>query len=120
MISANDVLHVISEIHQYSVLLLELRDSTTYGISHSKNGRLSYFRYEGKLNRSERRTLVDQVCSGEAGDKVRSLEVEQLLREIEGKKAKHIWLETVEAERRELGFMSMAELKSFLRTSRTH
>jgi hypothetical protein len=48
------------------------------------------------------------------------LTVEQFLQEIEGKKARHIWLETVSPERNELAFLSISELKTFLRSSRNH
>jgi hypothetical protein len=45
------------------------------------------------------------------------LSVDEFLQEIEGKKAKHIWLETVVPERKELAFLTIAELKNFLRSS---
>ena len=31
MISASDVLQILSELHQYSMILMELRDATTVG-----------------------------------------------------------------------------------------
>lgn len=120
MISVNDVLHVINEIHQYSLLLLELKDASTFGILHFPKEKLNYFRVERKLGRQERIDLIQRISGGEVPADVRHLTVDQFLQEIEGKKARHIWLETVEPERKELAFLSIAELKAFLRTSRNH
>lgn len=116
MISANDVLQIIGEIHQYSMLLVELKDATTFGISCSPSEKLNYFRVDRKLSTTERRELVKKLYSGETPGSLRSLPVEQFLLEIEGKKAKHIWLETRGVERKELGFLSISELKAFFRT----
>ena len=115
MISPSDLLHIISEIHQYSMLLVEFRDATTLGILHSDGDRMTYFRFQGKLDRGERNKLVEMIYSGAIPESVKSLALEEFLREIEGKKAKHIWLETGGAERREQGFMSISELIAFFR-----
>lgn len=120
MISANDLLQIIGEIHQYSMLLLELKNATTVGISHSSDGRVSYFRFEGKLGSAERSNLVKRICAGEMPDSVQPLSVEQFLHEIEGKKANHIWLEAVGPERRELAFVSIPELKAHFRAHSRH
>jgi len=115
MISASDVLQILSEIHQYSILLIELKDATTIGISHSSNGKLSYFAADRALGASERAQLVKEAYSGKIPDSVNSLSMEQVLAAMEGKKPRHIWLEAVGAERKELGFMSIAELKAHFR-----
>ncbi len=115
MISTSDLLHIISEIHQYSMLLVELRDATTFGILHSAGDRMTYFMFQGKLGRGERDKLVEMIYSGAMPQSVKPLALEEFLRGIEGKKAKHIWLEAGGAERREHGFMSISELKAFLR-----
>ena len=41
----------------------------------------------------------------------------ELIEEVDGQRAKHIWLEAVGHERREHGFLSIAELQTFLRTN---
>ena len=115
MISASDVLHIFSEIHQYSMLLIELRDATTLGISHSNEGKLMCFTVDEPLGASERVKFVKQVYSGRTPASLRPLPMEQFLTRIEGKKAKHIWLETESDERKELGFLSIAELKAHFR-----
>ena len=120
MISANDVLQVISEIHQYSLLLLELRDATTFGIVHSNDGKVNYFRLAGKMSRRERIDLVQKICGGIVSSPVFALPVDQFVREIEGKKARHVWLETVEPERTEMAFVSISELKSYLKSGSGH
>lgn len=120
MISANDILQVISEIHQYSMLLLELKDSATFGILHSPKDKVNYFKVEGRLGRRERVDLVQKIYGGKVPESLLSLPVEEFLREIEGKKTRHIWLETVTPERKELAFLSISELKAFLRSWRSH
>lgn len=116
MISANDILQILNESHQYSVILVELKDATTVGISHSLEGRLNCFILEGTLGASERARLVKEMSSGYSPKPLSHLPVEQFLSSIEGKKAKHIWLETGGTERKELAFVSIAELKAHLRT----
>ncbi len=116
MISANDVLQVISEIHQYSLLLLELKDTTILGILHSETDKVTYFKLTEKLGPLGRSKLVQQIYSGELPETLKPLPVEVFLREIEGKKARHIWLETGGRERKEHGFLSISELKAFFRS----
>lgn len=120
MISANDILQVISEIHQYSMLLLELKDSATLGILHAPKEKVNYFKLKGTLGRRERQNLMQLIYSGETPSSLLPLPVDQFLSEIEGKKTRHIWLETVSPERKELAFVSIAELKTFLRSARNH
>ena len=115
MISASDVLHIISEIHHYSLLLLELKEATTLGISHSASEKMTYFKLHGRLSQAERGELAEIFYSGKIPENVTPLAVDDFLAEIEGKKAKHIWLETSGRERREHGFMSISELKAFFR-----
>lgn len=115
MISASDAIQIISEIHQYSMLLVELRDATTLGIVRSAGDKMTYFKFQGTLGQGERGKLVETIYSGEIREPVKALPLEEFLREIEGRKAKHIWLETGGAERREHGFMSISELKAFFR-----
>jgi hypothetical protein len=115
MISASDVLQVLSEIHQYSIVLIELKEATTIGISHSSDGKLNYFAIARALGSSERARLVREIYSGKTTEGVNSLSMEQFLLSVEGKKPRHIWLETGGTERKELGFMSIAELKAHLR-----
>jgi hypothetical protein len=116
MISASDVLQIISEIHQYTMLLLELRDATTLGISHSGGDRMTYFKLQGKLGHLERGRLAQAFYSGAVPEGVTALPVEDFLGEIEGRKAKHIWLETGGKEHKEHGFVSISELKAFFRS----
>lgn len=115
MISPSDLLHIINEIHQYSMLLVELRDATTLGISRTASDRMVCFVCRGKLGRTERGKLMERAASGTMPGTVKALSLEQFLQEIEDKKAKHIWLETGGAEPREHGFMSISELKAFFR-----
>jgi hypothetical protein len=119
MISASDVLHIISEIHQYSMLLMEFKDATTLGILHSADDRMNYFKLTAKLTQTDRSRLVEAIYSGKIPEGVHPLTVEEFLREIEDKKMRHIWLETGRMDRREHGFMSISELKAFFRAHPT-
>lgn len=116
MITANDVLQILGEIHQYSMLLVELRDGTVLGVTQSSDGKLNYFKIQGALTPAQRRILVDKMYEGEWPATIMHLLVEDFLLEIEGKKPKHIWLETGGSQRRELGFMSISELKNHFRS----
>ena len=80
MISTSDLLHIISEIHQYSMLLVELRDATTFGILHSAGDRMTYFMFQGKLGRGERDKLVEMIYSGAMPQSVKPLALEEFLR----------------------------------------
>ena len=115
MISASDVLHILSEIHQFTLILIELKDSTTVGIYHLTDSSLGYFSLDGALSPGERIQLVNEVCIGKAPVSVEALTMEQFLTAIEGRKPRHIWLETGEGERKELGFMTIAELRAHFR-----
>jgi len=115
MISASDVLQILSEIHQYTVILIELKETATIGIYHSPEGSLNYFSVKKALSTGERSQLVNEVCIGKTPISAVALTMEQFLAAIEGRKPRHIWLETGEKERKELGFMSIAELKAHFR-----
>ena len=116
MISASDILQILSEVHQYSMVLLELTDAKTVGISHAADGKLNCFIFEGTLGLHDRKKLVREVAREKTPDALKHLPVEQLLSLIEGKKTKHIWLETKDPDRKEMAFVSITELKAYLRT----
>ena len=115
MMSASDVLQILSEIHQFTLILIELREPTTVGISHLSEGKLNYFSIHKTLDIRERNQLVNDIYSGKLPSSLDALTMEQFLKGIEGKKPKHIWLETGGMERKELGFMSIADLKAHFR-----
>ena len=116
MISAGDILHILSEVHQYSLLLIELKDATTLGISHLAEGKLTCFVINKPLRTVERTKVVKEIYDGKTSSAVKPLPIEQFLNLIEGSRVKHIWLETGDVERNELGFLSIAELKTHFRT----
>jgi len=115
MISASDVLQILSEIHQFSVILIELKEATTIGISHLPESKLNCFSVGKALRTSERIQLVNDLYAGKMPNSATSLTMEQFLKAIEDKKPRHIWLETGSTERKELGFMSITELKTHFR-----
>jgi hypothetical protein len=117
MISANDVLQAISEIHQYSMLLIELRNSTTVAILHTSEGTTSYFKVQGSLTAVERSNLAGKIRASDQHPGFSALTIEELIGAVDGQRARHIWLEAIGRERKEHGFLSIAELKAFLRTN---
>ncbi|HYB83718.1 MAG TPA: hypothetical protein VED86_00185 [archaeon] len=117
MISANDVLHAISEIHQYSMLLIEMKNATTVVIRHSLDGTMSYFKVEGSLKPNERHALAREMPKEKQFANLRHLTIEELMGVVDGQIANHIWLEAMGEDRKEHGFLSIAELKAFLRTN---
>jgi hypothetical protein len=116
MISPNDVLQIISEIHQYSMLLVEFRDETTFGIQRSTEDKLCFFKIVGKLGKEGRAELARRLSVGEMPESLRVLTFDEFLHDVECKRAKHIWLESAGLSRKELGFLSISELKSHFRT----
>jgi hypothetical protein len=115
MISANDVLQAISEIHQYSMLLIELKSATTVVIRHSADGTMSYFKVSGSLKSSERAALAREMPGEKQSIALKHLSIGELISELDGQKAHHIWLEAIGRDRKEHAFLSIAELKAFLR-----
>ena len=114
MISANDVLQAISEIHQYSMLLIELKNATTVAIRRSSDGTMSYLKVPGSLKPAERAALAKTGPNVEVTP-LKVLSIGELITELDGQRAHHIWLEAVGHDRKEHAFLSIAELKAFLR-----
>lgn len=113
-ITISDILQIVNEIHQYSTTLIQLSNRSTFGVSCSSSGQVTYFKAEKWLLQNERRNLAQKISAGDLST-VRPLSIEQFLRETEGKKTRHIWLETPECKRKELAFASLSELKAFFR-----
>jgi hypothetical protein len=102
------------------MLFLELKDSATFGICHYPKDKVSYFRVDKRLGRQERVAFVQEIYAGAIPSSLVSLSVDKFLQSIESKKARHIWLETLEPERKEHAFLSVSELKTFLKSWRNH
>ena len=109
MISANDVLQAISEIHQYSMLLIELKNATTVVIRHSADGTMSCFKVPGSLKPAQRAALAKTGPKVEEFP-VKVLSIGELIAELDGQRAHHIWLEAMGHDRKEHAFLSIAEL----------
>jgi len=120
MISVTDVLQIISEIHQYSMLLIELKEDGTVGITRSTGDTMTCFKMAINPKRADREALASKICAGEVPSAVRTVTVEEFLGEVEGKKVRHIWLESAGKGSKEHGFVSISELKTFFRTHPHH
>jgi len=99
------------------MLLIELKNSTTVVIRHSVDGTTSYFKVDGSLKPTERHELARRMPKADQSVNLKHLTIEQLIDEVDGQTAKHIWLEAMGADRKEHGFLSIAELKAFLRVN---
>ena len=102
------------------MLLIELKDDGAVGIVRSTTDTMIYFTVEGSPKRADRGALAQEILGGELSHFVKTLTVNEFLGEIEGKKARHIWLESGGKDRREHGFLSISELKTFFRTHPQH
>ena len=102
------------------MLLIEMKDDGTVGIIRSTADTMTCFKVEGSPKRADRGALVQEILAGELPHIVKTLTVDQFLSEVEGKTARHIWLEAGGKDRREHGFLSISELKMFFRTHPHH
>lgn len=116
MIAENDLIDVINEIHQYSVLLIETQDKFLFGVYRDPSNRAAYLHASSELlTRVSRSELSAQIAGDITPPGVSKIALDDFLKGLSGKKARHIWLESVGRKRTEMGFMSVRELKAFLR-----
>jgi hypothetical protein len=116
MISQADLLEVISEMHQYSAVLIELRDRNVYAIFVVSRSHPSFFRFHARHWTSKiRRQIVDSIYSGKVPETAETISLDDFLSSLSGRKARHIWLEKQDRGSAELGFLSMSELKNYLK-----
>jgi len=116
MISEAEILHIVNEIHQYDLVLIELKDGTIFGIAKGTDSVPIYFRTR-RLARGaeERRSLVESATiSGRQGD-VDSVTLDTLLNGLRGMKTRHVWLERRTEPCHEMAFLNLKELEAFLR-----
>ena len=116
MISEAEILHIINEIHQYDVILVELRDETVFGIVKGTKSVPEYFRTRAAARTIEdRKTLLEALAESRAEAHVDRVTLETLLNGLRGMKTRHVWLERRTKPRREMAFLNLRELASFLR-----
>lgn len=116
MISDADLIDIINEVHQYSMIILELREKEVYGIYRTAEGRTNYFRVRAPLDaHPTRRELVETIYSGKPMQFVESISLDQLLSGLGGKRTRHIWLERYGREPSEMAFVSIRELRHYLK-----
>ncbi len=117
MIAESDLIDVINEIHQYSMILIQMRDRSLYGIYREAPDKAVYIHVpadiHAKLLRSQ---LVKQIADQTLPSGAAKITLDEFLLGVAGKKAKHIWLESIGAKKTEMGFMSIRELRTFLKT----
>ncbi len=116
MISEVEILHIINEIHQYDVILVELKDETVFGISKGAQSAPEYFRTRAPARTtSDRRALLDALAASRPEPHVDQITLDTLLNGLRGMKTRHVWLERRTEPRHEMAFLNLKELTSFLR-----
>jgi len=116
MISEAEILHIVSEIHQYDVVLMELKDGTIFGIAKGAESTPMYFRTRGTVRApADRRALLQNAVESRGGGHVDSVTLDTLLNGLRGMKIRHVWLETRTEPRHEMAFLDLKELQTFLR-----
>ncbi len=116
MISEAEILHIVSEIHQYDVVLVELKDGTIFGIAKDAESEPAYFRTRGPARTTEdRRMMLEAAKASRTEGHVDSVTLDTLLNGLRGMRTRHVWLEKRTEPRREMVFLSLRELQEFLR-----
>ena len=120
MISEAEILHIVSEIHQYDVVLVELKDGAVFGIAKNEEDGPAYFRTRGPaLTREDRRTLLVAARESRGEGHVDLVTLDTLLNGLRGMKTRHVWLERRIEPRREMAFLNLKEVEMFLRKHET-
>jgi hypothetical protein len=115
MISEAEILHIISEIHQYDVILVELRDGTVFGIVKGIQSAPEYFQARAAARTTEdRKALLEALRESRPETHVDQITLETLLNGLRGMKTRHVWLERATKPRHEMVFLTLRELASFL------
>lgn len=120
MICEAEILHMISEIHQYDVILVELKDGTVFGIVKDAESKPFYFhaRFAARTAK-ERRVLLDAAASSRPETGVDPVTLETLMNGLRGMKARRVWLEKRTKPAHEMAFLDLRELGAFLRKHET-
>jgi hypothetical protein len=116
MIAENDLIDVINEIHQYSMILFETPNKSLYGIFRNSTNKATYLHIPaGEAVKLSRPDLVKRIVSSTLPKGARQIGLDEFLSGLSEKKTRHIWLEQMGGSRGEMGFISIRELKAFLR-----
>jgi len=116
MISEAEILQVVNEIHQYDLILMELKDGTIFGIAKGMDSLPTYFRTRRAARTAdERRAFLESVVTSGGGGHVDSVTLDTLLNGLRGMRARHVWLERRTEPRHEMAFLNLKELEVFLR-----
>lgn len=116
MIFEAEIFQIINEIHQYDVILMELKDRTIFGIIKGGDSTPMYFRTRTAARTpEERRTLLEGVTEPGRAGHVDPITLETLLDGLRGMRTRHVWLERRTEPRHEMAFLNLKELESFLR-----
>ncbi len=120
MISEAEILHIVSEVHQYDLVLVELRDGTAFGILKNTHGKPRYFRTgEAAHTLKGRRAILHAAVSANSEHRVDEITLETLLNGLRGMRSRRIWLERRNDQSHEMAFLSLKELETFLRKEQT-
>jgi len=68
MISEAEILHIVNEIHQYDVVLMELRDGTVFGVAKGSESIPMYFRTRRVARTGDERRMLQETVMGPRDD----------------------------------------------------
>jgi hypothetical protein len=116
MISEGEILQIVNEIHQYDLILMELKDGTIFGIAKGIDSVPTYFRTRRAARTAdERRAFLESVMAFRGEGHIDSVTLDTLLNGLRGMKTRHVWLERRSEPRHEMAFLNLKELEVFLR-----
>ncbi len=116
LISDNDLLEILSEVHQFTAILFEAENRSVFGIIRIRDQTPKYFWSTKHLGTHQQRLEFLQRMRAETStERASDLTLDQFLLRIRGKRTRHIWLEQGTKPSKERGFVNIAELRAYLR-----
>lgn len=120
MINEADVLSIINTVHAGTMVLFQLKDMAVYGLYKKEHHEIVYFKVVGEtIKRSSPMSFIDEIYSNVVSDSIGHLSFDQLMTGLKEKRTRSIWLYKHNREPIEKAFVSVKELRSFLRNYRT-
>jgi len=120
MINEADVLSVINTVHAGTMVLFQLKDMAVYGLYKKEHHQIVYFKVAGEtVKKSSPMNFIEGIYSNVVRDSLGHLSFDQLMTGLKEKRTRSIWLYKHNGEPVERAFVSVKELRSFLRNHRT-
>jgi len=120
MIHEADVLSIINTVHAGTMILFQLKDAAVYGLYKREPHQIVYFKVAGEtIEKSSPMSFIDEIYSNVVSDSIGHLSFDELMTGLKEKRTRSIWLYKHNREPIEKAFVSVKELRSFLRNHYT-